>query len=149
MTNIPQFYKECILDFQELNRKGRVRKNYGNEIICGKDDILFQGESLMFAHWSKHGMIYINDIIKDGKIQTNEIYHRLKSKAGYIFEIQTIKACFMQGCLKNVKSNEESRPHDFDILNATFRLQMGFTKRWINYHLKIYTASFYSTELST
>ena len=26
-VNIPQFYKECILDFQELNRKGRVMKN--------------------------------------------------------------------------------------------------------------------------
>ena len=128
MTNIPQFYKECILDFQELNRKGRVRKNDGSEIIWGNDDILFQGEPLMFAHWSKSGLIYINDIIKDGKIQTNEIYHRLKSKAGYIFEIQTIKSCFKQGCLKDVKSNEESRPHDFDILNATFRLPNGLHK---------------------
>ena len=47
----------------------------------------------MFAHLSKSDLIYINDIIKDGKIQTKEIYHRLKSKAGYIFEIQTIKSC--------------------------------------------------------
>ena len=79
-------------------------------------------------HWSKSEMIYVNDIIKDGKIQTNEIYHRLKSKAGYIFEIQTIKSCFIQGCLKNVKSNEESCPHDFDILDATFRLSNGLHK---------------------
>ena len=72
--------------------------------------------------------LYINDIIKDGKIQTNEIYHRLKSKAGYISEIQTIKSCFLQGCFKNFNSNEDSHPHDFDILNATFILPSGLHK---------------------
>ena len=117
-----QFYKECILDFQKLNRKGRVMKNDGSEIIWGNEDILFQGQLLMFAHWSKSGISYIKDIIKNGKIQQNEIYHRLKNKTGYMFEMQTIKTCFSQGCLKSLILNENGNPQDCAILNSTFRL---------------------------
>ena len=103
----------------------RKDKKKDGKMIWGNDDILFQGEPLVFAHWSKSWIIYINDIIKDGKIQTNEIYHRLKSEAGYIFGIQTIKSCFIKGCLKSFDSNEDGQPHDLDILNAIIRLPNG------------------------
>ena len=97
-------------------------KNDGSEIVWGNEDILFQGEPLMFAHWSKSGTICIKDIIKNGIIQQNEIYHRLKNKAGYMFELQTIKTCFSQGCFKSLILNENGNPLDRAILDATFRL---------------------------
>ena len=127
-ANISQFYKERILDFQELNRKGRVIKNDGSEIVWGNEDILFQGEPLMSAHWSKSGIICIKDIIKNGIIQQNEIYHRLKNIAGYMFKLQTIKTCFSQGCFKSLILNEYGNPQDRAILDATFRLPNGLPK---------------------
>ena len=41
----------------------------GSGIVWGNEDMLFQAQPLMFAHWPKSGIVYINDVIKNGKIQ--------------------------------------------------------------------------------
>ena len=108
----------------KLNRKGRVIKHDGSEMIWGNEDILIQGQPLMFALWPKN-LLCINDIIKNAKIQQTEIYHRLKSKAGYMFEMQLIKTCLSLGCFKSLSLNENGNAQDRAILNTTFISMKG------------------------
>ena len=123
--SIPQFYKECILNFQELNRTARLCKNDGSDIIWGNSKILFNEKPLMFSHWARSGIIHISDIIKNGILLENNIYNSLQNKAGFIFEIQTIKSCLSDGCFTISQSNENFAPEDDSILKTMFRLPNG------------------------
>ena len=60
---IPFFYKECLLNFQELMRKGKVREVDENEIIWCNDKFRFSGKPVAFPHWSKNGIINIDDLM--------------------------------------------------------------------------------------
>ena len=70
----------------------------------------------------------MNDVTKIGKNLQNEIYQILKSKAGYVFEIQTIKACLSQVCFKIFIPNDDSHLRDLAMSNTTLKLSNGFTK---------------------
>jgi len=78
----------------------------------------------MFAHWPRSGIIFINDIIKDGILLENEIYNSLEIKSGFLFEIQTIKVCFLKGCF-NIASGDIPNK---SILKSKFRLPNGNLK---------------------
>ena len=69
----------------------------------------------MFSLRSESGVIYIKDIIKAGKIQWNDVYHILKTKVVYMFDMRTIKAHFSQGSFKIYNSNEDVNPQDLVI----------------------------------
>ncbi len=90
-SSIPPFYKECILVFQELCRKGRDRNMKQNDIIWCNSEAGFNEKPLCFSHWSKSGIKYIGDIIQNGVIKEEEIYNKLVWKSGYTFEIQKLK----------------------------------------------------------
>ncbi len=87
---IPAFYKECIECIHELYRHRKINDKY--EIIWFNNMIRFNGDVLNFRHWSKSGIVYISDVVKNGSIREEYILDRLKQKAGYIFEIEKIKA---------------------------------------------------------
>ena len=47
-SKIPEYYKQCLLAFQELNRKGR--QDAGNDIIWCNSKIKFNNKVLSFKH---------------------------------------------------------------------------------------------------
>ena len=75
--------------FSKIRQKRQSDDKRWQQNISGKWRYTFSRATLMFAHWLKSGIVYIKYIINDGNIQHNEVYHRLKSKAGYMFEMQT------------------------------------------------------------
>ena len=83
-SNIPAYYKECLLAFQEMNRKGR--QDIENSILWCNRKIKFQNKPLSFKHWSKSGIKYIGDVVKNHEIDANAILEKLNHKSGFIFE---------------------------------------------------------------
>ena len=104
---IPWFYKECILNLQELIRKGGIILDNQDEIICGKNKLKFNNAPLTFKHWSKQGIHCISDMIKNGEIDREGIREKLVHKAGFMFEIQTIKAALPPGWLIKIERKRD------------------------------------------
>lgn len=122
---MPHFYKECINYFQELNRKGRAYMGGENEIIWGNNNVLFNGKPLMFSHWSKSGIISFSDIIEDGKLMEEKIYNALLYRAGYFFELQTIKFCFKRGYFNKERLDDQQRSPNPSLLKTNYRMPDG------------------------
>ena len=78
----------------------------------------------MFTHWWKRGMIDITAFTNDERVQHNEIGHLLKVDIN-MFEIQTMKSCFSQGCFKMISMNIYFRANDLAILKQQIRLAKG------------------------
>ena len=91
-ANIPQFYKECLKYFQELIRIAKV--NTSNEIIWCNHKHTFNGKPLSFGHWSKSGITKSNQLYAENSLDQESLFNRLRYKAGFIFEFQTIKSVF-------------------------------------------------------
>ncbi len=126
---IPDFYKTCILSFQELGVKGKVRSPHDNEIIWGNANCKFNGKALFFSHWSTCGIQYISDIITNGIVQENMIYTRLHRKAGFFFELRTVKQAIPDEWKEKVQRNEKIKSCSSDtILNTKYRLPSGKEK---------------------
>ena len=89
-AKIPNFYKDCIHHFQELNQKSRINDGK-DEIIWCNSKHKFLNKPLTFKHWSKSGFKTLSDIFKEGKIQDNTIKPKLKRKAGFYFEKMIVK----------------------------------------------------------
>ena len=88
-SKIPDYYKQCLLAFQELNRKGR--KDAGNGIIWCNSKIKFNNKVLSFRHWSKNGIHYVSDLIKDSKIEKTHILGKLENTSGFVFEYSKLQ----------------------------------------------------------
>ena len=89
-SNIPEFYKNCILAFQELCRKGKVLGDEDQIIWCNHC-IRFRGKVLNLRHWSKSGLVFVSDILDGNDISTPKILNKLRNRAGYVFELQRVK----------------------------------------------------------
>ena len=61
--NIPLFYKECLLAYQELCRKGKYYNNNEDEIIWCNSRLKHNDMSFKLKHWSKSGIKCISDIV--------------------------------------------------------------------------------------
>ncbi len=126
---IPDFYKACILSFQELGVKGKVRSPHDNEIIWGNAHCKFNGKTLHFPHWSKSGIQCISDIIVNGDVQDNVIYDKLYRKAGFLFEIRTVRQAIPDEWKENVNRNKKVVCCNSDtILSTKYRLPGGKEK---------------------
>ena len=88
-ANIPEFYKESVLFFQELMRIGMVRKE--NEIIWCNDKFKFNGKVLNFNHWSKNGLKLLGDLYENGVLSKDLIKSQLTKKSGIFFEFWQLK----------------------------------------------------------
>jgi len=62
-----------------------------SEIILGNKHIKHKGKPLYFYHWINSGIIYLNDILKDGQIDDNSICNKLKNHANWIMETLILK----------------------------------------------------------
>ena len=90
-SNIPQFYKECLLYFQEMSRMSRVVQKNQDEILWCNSLITFHGKPLCYRHWSDVGIQFISDVVQDGALREGYIYEVLTRKAGFMFEVHTMK----------------------------------------------------------
>ena len=60
-SNIPIFYKECILAYQELCRKGRHLCVWDNLLWCN-DKIKHNDKVLRYKHWANSGILWLSDL---------------------------------------------------------------------------------------
>ena len=91
-TNIPKFYQECLIYFQEL--LGIARVNLQEEFIWCNKRYRFNNKPISFPHWSSKGIIRPSQLYTDGELNPNAIFNRLTIRAGFLFEFQTIKRIF-------------------------------------------------------
>ena len=105
-VNVPEFYKVCINSYQEMCRKSRISED--NEILWCNNIFKFNGKPLALAHWSISGIQRVSDILENGILREEHIFSKLIHKAGYIFEIQKVRAG-LPIKWKTVKSENECK----------------------------------------
>lgn len=93
-SEIPPFYKECITNFQELLDKGG--EPHKHDIIWCNKAHTFQGKPLTFSHWSRSGIVTINDLYTNNTLNSAQIANKVHPKSGFIFEFSKIKKAFSQ-----------------------------------------------------
>ena len=82
-TKIPEFYKDCILYFQELLRIASVR--HENEIVWCNNKFKFNGKVFQFKHWSNQGIRLVGDLYSNGVLSERMIKSKLTYKSGIFF----------------------------------------------------------------
>ena len=112
--NIPDFYKECIMYFQELCKKGNSPKH--KAIIWSNHLYKFQGRPVNFHHWSTSGIITISQLYLNGKIDENWIYTKLQRRAGFLFEMKTVKEVMPESCAQSLNDTSVITDGKHDIL---------------------------------
>ena len=128
LSTIPVYYKECLLAFQELNRKGLIKLK--NSILWCNSCIKFQGRVLSFNEWSKCGVKYISDVLINGSINQGCILEKLNRKAGFIFEfsklLKSLPSTMVRSCdsknvptLENLEYNIPGQKCSKSLLNLT------------------------------
>ena len=110
LHKITSFYLHCIETFQELcNIDNTVTDN---DIIWCNKHILFDGKPLDFCHWAKSGVLYIKDIVYDGRINEQQIFDSLLYKASFYFDLYKLKVSFPPASIKQVKHMINARNYD-------------------------------------
>ena len=117
---IPLFYKECILSLQELYRTGEIKPDNRNEIIWCNSKFQFKDSPLFFKHWSQQGIAFVTDLVKNGTVDSSGIFNKLVHKAGFMFEIQTIKSSIPPAWLNEIDRKSEIFIQKDDILKKLF-----------------------------
>ena len=93
-SNIPDYYKDCLLAFKELSKKGRVTSF--NEIICYNSRIIFNGKPFELKYWHSKGLKYVSDVVNNGHVDMNLIlskFHLSRNRAHAIFEYTKLRKC--------------------------------------------------------
>ena len=65
-VSIPYFYKECIMNFQELSRVSQVRPD--NDIIWCNSKFVFVRKPLQFVHWARSGLVKVSDLYSENEL---------------------------------------------------------------------------------
>ena len=99
-VKIPQFYKECIMHFQELCKVSQVRQE--NDIIWCNAKFLFVRKPLKFVHWARSGIVKVSDLYSENELseeyfrETLNLQNRPTHRANFIFDLLKIKSVFPQ-----------------------------------------------------
>ena len=101
-TSIPTFYKECILFFQELLRKGKFDNKNG--IIWCNADHKFRNKVLDIAHWSRSGVKVISDLYSSNTLNPNILKNKITHRAGFQFEFSKIRRIFPRQFLSSTEN---------------------------------------------
>ena len=92
-SEIPHFYKQCILSFQEFSRNCDIFATM-DKIIWYNDEIKFNGSPIGFKHWAKAGLKTLSQILKpEGRLDIDKIKEVLHGNPGTIFEMSKINRC--------------------------------------------------------
>ena len=131
-VSIPDYYKECMLFFQELCRKGK-RVHSENEILWCNSKFQFKGQPFNFKHWSTCGIQFLSDVINDGQIDENKIKTLVKRKAGLMFEYFSFKKSFPDEWLSYSTGTPTKTDFDIDrLLNLEFVVPKVGSKTLLN-----------------
>ena len=109
---LPQFYKEIVEAFIELNKcKGtnlKINSFYDvrKQVIWGNQKIKYKGKSLLFNNWIDAGIICIDDILCNGKISETLVYNKLTNKTNWISEMSILRASIPQSWKTFIYSEE-------------------------------------------
>ena len=128
-SNIPVFYKECILYFQELCRLSKCINQ--DQIIWCNSSLTFLNDVLSFKHWSKDGLVFLSDVLDSGNMLLENIEHKLRFKAAMIFEVAKLKVALRDHLGKDYsfQNKGETRASLDDICNFEFCLPSGNKKK--------------------
>ena len=88
-SNVPQFYKECMLAFHDFNSAAQIP--FPNPILWHNNLFLFKGKCMRLKEWSKSGVKYLSDIVVDGKIDQQSTLNRIRNHADLIFEFSRLR----------------------------------------------------------
>ena len=91
-SNIPKFYQECVLAYQELCQKSRLPCIWDGLIWCNSR-IMHNNKSLRFKHWAKSGIKWLSELGNGGMDNNKrlELLNKLTHKAGFIFEYRKLE----------------------------------------------------------
>ena len=108
-SNIPLFYKECLLAYQELCRKGRKLCVWDNLLWCNSK-IKHNSKVLKYKHWANSGILWLSDL---GESEIDYSYkvtllNKLTIKAGFIFEYERLEIG-----VKSITANQFATNADF------------------------------------
>ena len=84
-SNIPHFYKECLLAFQELSRKSR-HDSLWDGFLWNNDRIRHNGKPLNLKHWARSKINWLKDLNEHPDVLKSKLTH----KAGFIFEYRRV-----------------------------------------------------------
>ena len=111
---IPDFYKDCILSFQEFLRSSNLFDKM-DEILWCNTNILFNNDPLVFPHWSKAGLKSVHQVLKkEGGLDVAKIDSVIINNPCKIFETAKLKI----GIPGDWKQNELlAKVHDLSLEN--------------------------------
>ena len=128
-TNIPQFYKECILAFQELSQKGKVIYALNIELLWCNSKVTLNGMSLKYKHWAKCEMIRVQDVVHNSSLDATFIQSKLINKSAFIFEYEKLKKSILPSWLNekhHVQTVQNCAPKN--LLEMKFKIPGGMEK---------------------
>ena len=92
---LPDFYYEIVKTWLKYKKDTLTSLNYKNirqEILWGNRHIRLEGKSLIYRHWIRNNIIFINDIIdEEGNISEKIILNKLTNKKNWISELAKLK----------------------------------------------------------
>ena len=92
LRNVPHFYIEILHAWYLINKytsaECQTQKHVDENILWYNQDIVFEKKMLFYEDWYKSGIIYLNDIFKNGTfVSVNELFIRLKTRRSKQFLI--------------------------------------------------------------
>lgn len=126
---IPQFYKECLLSYQEFIRKTGLFKDF-DEIPWCNTNIRFMNECISFPFWSKNGFQSISQIISPtGLVKAENIEIKLPRYPAKYFEISRLKKS-IPGAWKTNTFHEKTKLFELSI-NEILNINLSTGKKLI------------------
>ena len=120
-SDIPKFYKECLIYFQELIKISRI--NISEELLWCNHRFRFNNKPISLSHWSRDGITRASQLYTNGALDPVNILQQLTHKAGFIFEFQTIRKVFpLESRAAIFQGNGLENANKNDILNFLMKV---------------------------
>ena len=103
-SEIPLFYKEVILAFHELCKKGK--QCLSNEPLWYNSKINHRGKSLCYMNWVNSGICFLSDIIRNSNINDDIIFSKLQNRTNCFSELMTVKKSIPNDMIRSVSDSE-------------------------------------------
>ena len=90
------------MSLRELYRTGEIIPDNRNEFIWCNSKLQFKDSPLFLKYWSQQGIAFVTDLVQNGAVDSTGIFNKLVHKAGFMFEIQTIKSSIPSSWLNEI-----------------------------------------------
>ena len=113
-SNIPKFYKECLLAFHDFNSAALIP--FKNPVLWLNDQIRFKRKSLSLKEWSKSGVKYLSDIVLDGSIDQQLTLNKIRNHPDLIFDFSKLRTAINSSNIDVRGINQDSGVPGFEKL---------------------------------